>query len=250
METLNRLFSKISAISDRKQRAYLICEYLRGLSPRELAITLEDIVNFGLREDMACKELLFSITDILEKIFVWEKEDFENLFFNALSRITTSNRTLNLFIKPPDPHHFLKRGEMHNTDILMDYLPLGIKRSFAKKMDKHLLKRMLQEKDPIVVKYLINNPLITEKEVLKIISDRPNTVNVIKTVYGSEKWIKNYNVKAAIIKNPYSPFRIALLLLFWMNSKELKEVRIDETLHPELRIEAERLEKLRSYLKG
>ncbi|GAB4442949.1 MAG: hypothetical protein OHK0040_13880 [bacterium] len=245
---LSLLISKILSLRERSQRAFSLKESLVNLGKEEIAELLEDIVNLSLRDDNSCKELLFSFTDILENIFDFEQDRRHYLFLATISEIKTSNRTLKFFIAPPSAHRFLKKGEVHNTDILMDYLPLGVKRSFAKKMDKNLLKRMLLEKDPLVVKHLLNNPLITEKEVLKIISSRPNTAAVIKVVFASEKWIKSYNVKEAIIKNPYSPFRISLLLLMSMNRRQLKQIEDDETLHPDLRTEAKRIEKLRGYL--
>lgn len=245
--TLERLIYKILSVSDRKQRAFLLKEVLASFSKEALTEILEDIVNFSLRDDDACKQIIFSLTDIFENIHTFEDDTSIKILFNTIATLETSNRTLKLFITPPQPHRFLKRGELQTTDILMDYLPLGVKRSFAKRMDKNLLKRMLLEKDPLVVKHLLNNPLITEKEVLKIVSSRPNTVAVMKVVFASDKWIKSYNVREAVIKNPYSPFRIALTLLFSMNRRELRQIKSDATLHPEIRTEAERIEKLRGY---
>lgn len=246
--TLNKLITKITSVSDRKQKAFLLIEQLSSLSCDVLTELLEDIVNFTLRNDYSCNELLSSITDILENIFSFEIDGTLHQLYRSIKQLNTSNRTLKLFLSPPAPHRFLKRGELHKSDILMDYLPLGTKRSLAKKMDNNLIRRMLLEKDPIVIKNLLLNPLITEKEVLKIVSNRPNTEKIIKVIYASDKWIKNYSVKEAIIKNPYSPFRIALLLLFSMNIKELQQIKNDGTLHPEIRMEAKRLETLRSYL--
>lgn len=245
--TLEKLVSKILSVSDRKQRAFLLIEQLLSFSIENLTEILEDIVNFSLRDDYASKELLFSLTDILENIHTFDDDSDINNLKKTISALTTSNRTLRFFITPPQPHRFLKKTEQQTTDILLDYLPLGVKRSFAKKIDKNLLKRMLLDKDPLVVKYLLNNPLITEKDVLKIVSSRPNTASVIKVVFASDRWVKSYHIKEAIIKNPYSPFRIALTLLFSMNKKELKQIETDATLHPEIRIEAERMQKLRGY---
>lgn len=245
---LETLISKVLSLSERSQRAFSLKEQLLSLTKEKLSELLEDIVNSSLRNDDSTKELLFSFTDILENTINFEHDEKYSQFIEVLLQLKTSNRTLKFFIAPPPAHRFIKRGEIQTTDILLDYLPLGVKRSFAKKMDKNLLKRMLMEKDPIVVRYLLSNPLITEKEVLKIISSRPNTAGVIKVVFASEKWIKNYRVKEAIIKNPYSPFRISLLLLMYMNRKELRQIEADESLHPDLRIEAKRIEKLRGYI--
>lgn len=246
--TLESLIAKIKPLKERNQRAFSLRETLLTIPLESLKIILEEMVDFSLRDNDKCKELLFSFTDLLEESFPVENDENQRRLHAALSKIETSNRTLLFFLSPPPPHRFPKRGENQTTDILIDYLPLGVKRSLSKTMDKNLIKRILLDKDPIVIKHLLNNPLITEKEVLKITSSRPNTSSVIKIVFLSEKWIKNYKVKEAIIKNPYSPFRIALLLLMFMNRKELLEVANDEGLHPELRIEAKRILKLRGEI--
>lgn len=234
METKSnkQINQKILSIKDRKSRAFLLAEKLLILEQEDLREYLENLVIQIFINDRVALEVIFSLVDVLENIY--EFEIMENLY-NRIKFLKTENKILNLLIDPPLPHKFLKRGEVHITDIMMDYIPLGVKRSFAKKMDRMLIRRMLQEKDPYVVKNLLSNPLITEKDVLKIASMRPTNQSVIKVIYAFDKWINLYSVKEAIIKNPYSPFRLSLLLLFYMQKKELKDIHSDNTLHPVIR---------------
>lgn len=225
-------------IEDRMIRSFVLSEKLLFFEEEYLKNFLEDTIKFAFTGERNAIEILFSFVDILEGVF--DKEiSFKVL--NRLSKLNAQNKTLHLFIFPPEPHRFLKRGETPISDLKMDYLPLGIKRSLAKKMDITLLRRMVFEKDPMIIKHLLLNPIITEKDVLKISSLRPTTEVVIKTVFSSTKWINSYAVKEALIKNPYSPFRIALILLFYMQKKELLNIKKDNTLHPELRYEASKI---------
>mgnify|MGYP001153412448 CR=1 FL=1 len=238
MVDLQHFVKKIASIKERRLRSFIVAEKILELEEQSLLSLLDDIVKFSFRGDVNTIGVLFSLVDVLEGIF--DKEISQKVMAK-LNSVKTSNITLKHLINPPPSHRFLKKGEIEITDVKMDYIPLGVKRSLAKKMDILLLRRMVFEKDPIVIKHLLSNPLITEKDVLKISSIRPTTHGVIKTIYSSDKWINYYAVKEAIIKNPYTPFRIALVLLFYMQKQELESIKKDETLHPEIRYEANKM---------
>lgn len=227
-----RINKKILSIRDRKLRAYVLLEELLLLDDDVLKEYLEELSNNIYLNASSALEIFFTFVDLLEEIYDFELMPVLN---KKIKGIKTFNKILNFIIEPPLPHKFLKKGEVQITDIMMDYLPLGVKRGFAKKMDRMLIRRMLKERDPYVIKNLLNNPMITEKDVLKIASNRPTTQSVIKVIYSFDKWIMLYSVKEAIIRNPYSPFRLSLLLLFYMQKKELKSIHSDNTLHPIIR---------------
>ncbi|MCX7770725.1 MAG: hypothetical protein N2202_06550 [Proteobacteria bacterium] len=230
--------NKFLSILDRKIRSFILAEKILEFALEEVSDFLEDIVKESFRGNKITLEILFSLVDLLESIY---DKDLSKRVHDKIRNIATTNVTLKNLLHPPPPHKFLKKGEIEITDVKMDYLPLGVKRSMAKKMDVFLLRRMVFEKDPIVIKHLLSNPVVSEKDVLKISSIRPTTQAVIKTIYESSKWINYYSVKESIIKNPYTPFRIALLLLFYMKIQELEAISKDETLHPELRYEAKKI---------
>ncbi len=227
-----QLTKKLMSVTGRRLRAFLLAEKLNLFEKEEITDYLEHIVSLALGSSHEALSVMFSFVDILEKVFEIE---IAHDFYNKIQLLNTRDRILHLIINPPPPHKFLKKGEVHTTDIMMDYLPLGVKRSFAKKMDRILLRRMLLEKDPYVIKHLLSNPMITEKELLKIASVRPTNAEVIRVIYLFDKWINLYAVKEAIVKNPYSPFRLALLMLFYMQKKELVSIIEDNTLHPTIR---------------
>ncbi len=229
---------KFQSLLDRKIRYFILSEKILELELDEISIFLENIVRYSYRGNKESLEILFSLVDILESIY---DRDLSKRVTAKIKYIPASNVTLKKIISPPPAHKFLRKGEVELTDIKMDYLPLGLKRSLAKKLDVFLLRRMVFEKDPVVIKNILANPIVSEKEVLKIASIRPTTQAVIKTIYESNKWINYYSVKESIIKNPYTPFRIALILMFYMKKQELESISKDETLHPELRFEAKKI---------
>jgi hypothetical protein len=229
---------KFLSILDRKIRSYILAEKILDIELEDISDFLQAIIKESYKGNKGTLEVLFSLVDILESLY---DKDLSKKVANKIKNISTSNITLRNLISPPSPHKFLKKGEVELTDVKMDYLPLGVKRSLAKKLDVFLLRRMVFEKDPVIIKNILSNPIVSEKDVLKISSIRPTTQAVIKTIYESTKWINYYSVKESIIKNPYTPFRIALILLFYMKRQQLEEIIKDETLHPEIRFEAKKI---------
>lgn len=119
-------------------------------------------------------------------------------------------------------------------DPKMEYVTLGEKMSLAKCRIKDTLDRLLYESDTKVIRNLLQNPRITEKEVIKIASKRPNTREVLTLILNNPKWISRYNVKRAIIRNPYTPTNISLGLLHFMLLQDLEDILNDRSLNPSL----------------
>ncbi len=245
---IEQLTRKVLSVTGRKVRAFLLAEKLNLFQKEDIKDYLEYIIWQAFSNNHDALSVIFSFVDIIEGVYDIQ---IEQEFFNKILCIESSDRILSLIIKPPPPHKFLKKGEVHTTDIMMDYMPLGVKRSVAKKMDRILIRRMLLEKDPYVIRHLLSNPMITEKDVLKVASVRPTNAEVIRVIYLFDRWINLYAVKEAIVKNPYSPFRLSLLMLFYMQKKELESIIIDNTLHPVIRdIAKELLEKRNTSTEG
>ena len=113
----------------------------------------------------------------------------------------------------------------------MDYLTLGEKRSLARTHTKERLDRLLYDTNPLVVRNILENPSLTEPDVLKMASRRPNHEKVLITIYQSDRWVSSYDVKTAIVRNPYTPVPIALGLLLFLKQQDLSEIAADSTLH-------------------
>src|SRR3989338_4366766 len=108
------------------------------------------------------------------------------------------------------------------------------------------LERLLSDPDPMVIAHILNNPRITEKEILKIASKRPNSPNIMKLISIHKRWGTRYLVRKALVQNPYTPPRISLGLLEFLLLQDLKEVAQNDTLHPQVRLAAkERLDEKR-----
>ena len=132
-------------------------------------------------------------------------------------------------------------GYSEEEEAKMEFVTLGERRAMAKTNVKDKLDRLLSDPDVMVINNLLNNPRLTEIEVLKIASKRPNSPKTLKTLATHRKWSKRYSVMKSLVMNPYTPPRISTGFLSFLLLQDLVEVVDNTTLHPQVRAGAEEL---------
>jgi len=118
-------------------------------------------------------------------------------------------------------------------------IPLGVRRSLAKSAEKHMLEKLLLDPDLLVIRHLLDNPRITEEDVIRIASRRPIPGSTLNEIAESRRWATRQRVRVALARNPYCPTDVALRILGSLPLRELRELRTDATLDSEIRRHAE-----------
>lgn len=117
-------------------------------------------------------------------------------------------------------------------------IPLGMRRSLAKGLDKSLLDQLLLDPDPVVVRNLLENGRITEDEVVRLAGRRPMPGSTLAIIHRSRRFSSRPRVRQALAYNPYCPTDIAIEIVGTLALPALRRVARDETLHPEVRSHA------------
>ena len=115
-------------------------------------------------------------------------------------------------------------------------LTLGERKSLARTHDRSLIQRVVRDPHPDVVRILLDNPSLTEEDVVRVCAARPNHPNVLQTVYRHRRWVVRYRPRNAIVRNPYAPLDTALLLAPLLRKGELEEAATSSDLAPPLRL--------------
>ena len=197
--------------------------------PEEIIIeVIHDVFSQTRPGDTSSAHFLMSVIDIF-----FDADDMQSqqlLKFYVMCRDRGYKRASVVFVSPePKKRPFSKYDFVENRD--MDYLTLGEKRSLARSRNKDLLDRLIYEPHPLVIKNILENPRMTEHEVLKMVSRRPNNEMILSEIFQSEKWLRYYNIKMSMIKNPYTPVVIAMVLLYFLRKQDLRDVSRDQSLH-------------------
>ena len=128
----------------------------------------------------------------------------------------------------------------HQLDVneQMEDRTLGHRKSLARSLDRHTLDRLLYDKHPGVVRILLNNPRIVERDVVKLAALQPTKAETLLEVFRHARWIRRYSVKKALAFNPYTPVSVVCGLLGHLREPDLIAIRDARHLSPEVREQA------------
>lgn len=228
---LQQLIMKISAVPDGAMRAHLLAEKIQGLTAGGAAELLQAIVLGASRDKGDCCLLLDALhvpqltarlgNPFMSDIYTAAQEGgFEELV-SILSRPEASR----LAEQEAEPQ---------------DEQPPGVRISRAKRLRGPQLARMFADTDPRVIRAVLQNPSLTEADVLKLCSRRPALAAVQREVMSNRKWIARYGVKKALIFNPYTPTELGLKLVHFLMLQDLRLVAESQVLHAAIREVASR----------
>ncbi len=222
------LVMSTSALSERQMRSLRLKDKLDGL-PDDLVIEIvNDIFANAGPSDVPRAIFILSIVDIFSIPTDIDNQRLLKMYVHCRQR--GYELTAHFFVGPePKKKPFSKYDFVEGREL--EYITLGEKKSLARTRKKDLLDRLLYDNNPIVVKNILANPRLTETDVLKMVSRRPNSEEVLTAIYKSDRWINSYTIKCSMVKNPYTPVGIALGLLLFLKAQDLKEISIDTTLH-------------------
>jgi len=128
------------------------------------------------------------------------------------------------------------------ADPKLGHLTLGHKKVLARRRrDPDFLARLAAEGDPVVVRELLRNPLLTEPMAVRIAARRPARPQTLRCLFEDRRWRTRPAVRTALARNPFVETELALRILPTLPGRELGEIAADPTLHPTVRAAAERI---------
>jgi hypothetical protein len=103
-------------------------------------------------------------------------------------------------------------------------ITLGERKSLARRTKRDVIARAIHDPQPSVIRILLDNPALTESDVLRLCSKRPIFPDVLREVFRNWRWIVRYDVKMAIILNPDTPLDVSLQLVPHLKAQDLRRV--------------------------
>jgi hypothetical protein len=123
-------------------------------------------------------------------------------------------------------------------------LTLGERRALARRPSRAAFDKLLLDPHPMVVQNLLQNPRLTEDDVLRMVTRRPAYPDVIAAVARHSVWSQRARVRVAIVQNPGAPAEIAVPIVRLLVRHELQQVATASDLPPVVRAAAtEQLER-------
>jgi hypothetical protein len=106
-------------------------------------------------------------------------------------------------------------------------MPLGNKKTLAKKATGTVLLRLLRDRDTDVVQLCLNNPHLTEAHLFKIISRFDTMEGTIRMIAEHPNWSHRPLIRFTLARNTHTPLALSLHFLQGMKIMDLRELYHD-----------------------
>ena len=231
----------------RKERATAageedIARYLHDPSPRVIRALLEnrrlseeDVLILVKRKNLP--------SDILETIFKDKRwtESYPvrlSLARNPRSPLSVSlsiARYLRIFdLEEITRSHFIPLVFRHKVEMIITErilsMPLGNKKTLAKKAAGGVLLKLLLDADAAVVKLCLNNPYITEGHLFQVISRKDTRAETILTIAEHPNWSSRTLIRFSLTRNAHTPLSRSVEFLSEMKIMDLRELYADPSV--------------------
>jgi len=90
--------------------------------------------------------------------------------------------------------------------------------------DKEWRAIMMKQSNKLIQGAVMNNPRITDGEVLMVAKSKTSSDDLIRIILLKKEWLKNYEIKKALLAHPKTPPPKALRFVSFMTMKDIKEL--------------------------
>lgn len=236
------LVDKMKSIRQSRMRAVVLAEHLAGRTAEqvvdELALLIEQAVGRG---DSGASLALASLASALGATELVPYPRRRELYAAAKRRSYPEVARLFFDLAPvPMPGSYGEDPLAPERPLTPHGRPLalGERKALARAHRREMLEHLLRDPHPDVVAVLLDNPHLTERDVLVVASRRPSLPQALAHVAANERWAPRYRVRLALVKNPYTPLPWAIRLATTLRAGDLREVASDSNLASLLRQQA------------
>jgi hypothetical protein len=114
-------------------------------------------------------------------------------------------------------------------------LTLGERKALARTHRRDQLLLLIRDPHPMVVAILIENPHVTEDDIVRMAAARPAVPESLAKIAAHPGWSVRHAVKRALVLNPSTPLADAIRIATTLRAPELAEIAGDHSLPDLLR---------------
>lgn len=107
--------------------------------------------------------------------------------------------------------------------------------------DKEWRRIFLKDTNKLVCAAAIKNPRITDGEVLAVAKNKSSNDELIRLICMNREWVKNYEIKKALVVHPKTPLPKALRFMEILGNRDLKHLAKSRGISPILVNNARRM---------
>lgn len=229
---VHRIARRLASLPETTMRAAVLCDTVCELEPADAAWLLDVLATAGRSGGPPFDVSLLAAVEMIheEKIpyeirrAIFEEAERGSLL--ACKELLLSDQDLKVSEDTRKPRALIP-GQRPLT--------LGERKSLARSWDRTVLERLLGDPNPDVVGLLLDNPRLTESDVLRISSARRASGAVLRQILGHKRWKVRPRIRLSLLRNPKLPEATALRLVGLVDRATLRELRNDPLLPQSVR---------------
>ncbi len=190
---------------------------LRALlsNPRALRSTVDGIADFAVRAGVDLPDLP-ALVEARRRVFGEAPPPAEV--------VPTAEQLVSQFAVAEDGAAPLEEGKRLTFTQQVIKLNISQKIKLASLGNKEARTLLLRDSNKLVAMAAIQSPRITEGEVFAIANSRTAHDEVLRCVYNNREWLKNYQLKLALVKNPKVPLPTAMRFLPLLRDSDVRDL--------------------------
>ena len=229
------LARKLAALPEPAMREVVLAEVLRGGAPDDLVPVMEEVVARGRAGGPPFDLALLALGGVLASPDALPYERRATLYAAARDngRYDLADLFLSAGVGP-------EAAATAPLNVGGRTLTLGERKSLARGGRREMLDRLMRDPAAPVIRILLGNPRLTERDVVAIAARRPQLPEIQHEIARSRRWISRYSVKVALVLNPSTPTDLAVRLIGLLQLPELRQAATEGALSEIVRSAARR----------
>ncbi|MFH1807240.1 MAG: hypothetical protein ABIJ09_00745 [Pseudomonadota bacterium] len=228
---LQELLTLLRALSEFTQRTAVLSEWMDRLGAERVVRVLGAAL-YAIGEGQGDARIA---VDVFHAVMVGEQLSYEHRARLYEEAVTQGRIGVQRLVLAPPAQEIDTQGHDPKGSLAAKGQPLGMRTWLARRAGRDLIDRLLLDPDASVVANLLLNPMLTESDVLRIASRRPNRPDVLLELSQAPRWNRRYALRRALVFNPYTPVDLALRQVPFLTRADLLSVAGDAKLHQEVR---------------
>ncbi len=124
---------------------------------------------------------------------------------------------------------------------LIQDMTVSEKIKLAMKGDKEARTILIQDGNRMVQLAVLDNPRITESEIVNISRSRNVDDEVLRRIANSREWSKLYQVRVSLVNNPKTPVAVAMRFVSTLMTSDLKSLAASKSVPSAVSTAAKRI---------
>lgn len=121
---------------------------------------------------------------------------------------------------------------------VLSALPVIDRMKLAMRGTREQRSQLIRDSNKLVAVAVLSSPKLNESEVESFARMANLTEDVLRIIATNRAWVKNYNVVAALTRNPKTPPALAMNFLQRLNERDLKKLATDRNVSEPVRLAA------------